>query len=55
MYARTPGWSYTRFLDADLQHPPTLLAQMLPLLDGGAQQVVARRTRDSDPPIPQHR
>ena len=36
-------------MDADLQHPPELLAQMLPLLDGDVQQVVARRTRDDDP------
>jgi glycosyltransferase involved in cell wall biosynthesis len=37
-------------LDADLQHPPELLAQMLPLLDQGYQQVVARRTRQGDRP-----
>jgi glycosyltransferase involved in cell wall biosynthesis len=36
-------------MDADLQHPPELLAKMLPLLDGDVQQVVARRTRDDDP------
>ncbi len=35
-------------LDADLQHPPELLAQMLPLLDEGYEQVVARRTRTGD-------
>lgn len=35
-------------LDADLQHPPTLLADMLPLLDEGYDQVVARRTRTGD-------
>lgn len=34
-------------LDADLQHPPQLLAQMLPLLDDH-DQVVARRTRAGD-------
>ena len=37
-------------LDADLQHPPELLAQMLPMLDQGYQQVVARRTREGDRP-----
>lgn len=35
-------------MDADLQHPPHLLAQMLPLLDEGYEQVVARRTRTGD-------
>lgn len=35
-------------LDADLQHPPSLLAEMLPLLDQGFEQVVARRTRTGD-------
>ncbi|MDP9445078.1 MAG: glycosyltransferase family 2 protein [Actinomycetota bacterium] len=35
-------------LDADLQHPPSLLAEMLPLLDAGYDQVVARRTRTGD-------
>lgn len=35
-------------LDGDLQHPPELLARMLPLLDQGYQQVVARRTRAGD-------
>lgn len=39
-------------LDADLQHPPQLLAEMLPLLDSGEySQVVARRTRDNDPAL----
>ncbi|GEB12678.1 glycosyltransferase family 2 protein [Pimelobacter simplex] len=38
-------------LDADLQHPPTLLAQMLPLLAEGNDQVVARRTRTGDKPV----
>jgi polyisoprenyl-phosphate glycosyltransferase len=36
-------------IDADLQHPPTLLATMLPLIDSGFHQVVARRTRTDDP------
>lgn len=35
-------------LDADLQHPPSLLAKMLPMLDMGYDQVVARRTRTGD-------
>jgi glycosyltransferase involved in cell wall biosynthesis len=35
-------------LDADLQHPPALLREMLPLLDQGYEQVVARRTRTGD-------
>ena len=38
-------------MDADLQHPPALLAQMLPLLDQGYEQVVARRTRTGDAPV----
>ena len=35
-------------MDADLQHPPRLLARMLELLEEGADQVVARRTRTGD-------
>lgn len=35
-------------IDADLQHPPKLLGTMLPLLDQGYDQVVARRTRAGD-------
>lgn len=35
-------------IDADLQHPPHLIAQMLPYLDQGFDQVVARRTRTGD-------
>jgi len=38
-------------MDGDLQHPPQLLAEMVPLLDQGYQQVVARRTRDQDPAV----
>lgn len=38
-------------MDGDLQHPPQLLAEMVPLLDEGYQQVVARRTRDQDPVV----
>jgi glycosyltransferase involved in cell wall biosynthesis len=37
-------------VDADLQHPPELLARMLPYLDGRYDQVVARRTRTGDAP-----
>jgi glycosyltransferase involved in cell wall biosynthesis len=36
-------------MDADLQHPPELLPVMLELLDGGYDQVVARRNRTGDP------
>ena len=35
-------------LDADLQHPPQLIAEMIPYLDQGFDQVVARRTRTGD-------
>jgi glycosyltransferase involved in cell wall biosynthesis len=35
-------------MDADLQHPPRLLGRMLELLEDGADQVVARRTRTGD-------
>lgn len=35
-------------MDADLQHPPRLLAEMVPLLSRGHDQVVARRTRTGD-------
>jgi len=35
-------------IDADLQHPPHLLAEMLPYLNEGYDQVVARRTRTGD-------
>lgn len=38
-------------LDADLQHPPALLATMLPKLDEGYDQVVARRTRKGERPV----
>ena len=37
-------------LDADLQHPPELLARMMDLLDSGYDQAVARRDRHGDPP-----
>ena len=35
-------------MDADLQHPPELLADMLTLLGNGFDQVVARRDRDGE-------
>lgn len=35
-------------MDADLQHPPELLATMLPLIEQGYDQVVARRNRTGD-------
>ncbi|THV18737.1 glycosyltransferase family 2 protein [Nocardioides caeni] len=38
-------------IDADLQHPPTLLTEMVPLLEQGFDQVVARRTRTGDAPV----
>jgi glycosyltransferase involved in cell wall biosynthesis len=38
-------------MDADLQHPPHLLAEMVPYLDAGYDQVVARRTRTGDPAL----
>lgn len=36
------------FMDADLQHPPEVLEQMVLLLQSGYDQVVARRTRSGD-------
>jgi glycosyltransferase involved in cell wall biosynthesis len=36
-------------MDADLQHPPELLGQMVSLLSNGYDQVVARRTRTGEP------
>ncbi|GAA2789217.1 glycosyltransferase family 2 protein [Saccharopolyspora taberi] len=36
-------------MDADLQHPPELLHRMLPLLESGYDQVVARRDRRGEP------
>ncbi|WP_307827837.1 glycosyltransferase family 2 protein [Nocardioides sp. SYSU D00038] len=54
--AMLAGLSWARgervaILDADLQHPPQLLAEMLPRLDEGYHQVVARRTRADDPVV----
>lgn len=55
--AMLAGLSHARgekvaIMDADLQHPPSLLATMLPLLATGEySQVVARRTRTNDPVV----
>lgn len=38
-------------MDADLQHPPSLLRRMLDLQREGFDQVVARRSRDHDGPL----
>ncbi len=48
------GLSYARgdavvIMDADLQHPPALVPQMIDLYRQGYDQVVARRTREGDP------
>lgn len=42
------GGDAVAIIDADLQHPPELLARMVPMLDEGYEQVVARRTRTGD-------
>lgn len=51
--AMLAGLSFARgdavvLMDADLQHPPRLLLEMLDLHDQGYDKVVARRTRDGD-------
>jgi glycosyltransferase involved in cell wall biosynthesis len=51
--AMLAGLAYARgdavvIMDADLQHPPRLIARMLELHREGYDQVVARRTRDGD-------
>ncbi|MBY6367655.1 glycosyltransferase family 2 protein [Rhodococcoides corynebacterioides] len=51
--AMLAGLSYARgdavvIMDADLQHPPHLIADMVRLHREGYDQVVARRTRDGD-------
>ncbi|MFP5416520.1 MAG: glycosyltransferase family 2 protein [Actinomycetes bacterium] len=50
------GLSYAKgdavvIMDADLQHPPTLVNEMIELHRQGYDQVVARRTRDGDPAL----
>lgn len=43
---------YVAVMDADLQHPPALLPQMMEILEGGGYDCVApRRTRSGDPPV----
>lgn len=51
--AMLAGLAYARgdavvIMDADLQHPPRLLVEMLDLFRQGYDQVVARRTREGD-------
>ena len=48
------GLSYAQgdavvILDADLQHPPALVNEMIARYHEGYDQVVARRTREGDP------
>lgn len=47
---RTSG-QRVAIMDADLQHPPELLARMVDLLDAGYDQAVARRSRHGDPKL----
>jgi len=54
--AMLAGLAYSRgdavvIMDADLQHPPELVNQMLTLYRDGYDQVVARRTREGDPKV----
>jgi glycosyltransferase involved in cell wall biosynthesis len=42
---------HVAIMDADLQHPPSLLRRMLDLQREGFDQVVARRSRDHDGPL----
>src|SRR3954469_18191186 len=51
--AMLAGLAYARgdaivLMDADLQHPPRLIPQMLQLHEQGYDQVVGRRTREGD-------
>ncbi|MCB5164763.1 glycosyltransferase family 2 protein [Streptomyces bambusae] len=45
---REAGGEAVVIMDADLQHPPELIARMLDLYRQGHDQVVARRTREGD-------
>lgn len=45
---RHSGGNRVAIMDADLQHPPVLLARMLDLLESGNDQVVACRTREGE-------
>jgi glycosyltransferase involved in cell wall biosynthesis len=38
-------------MDADLQHPPELIARMLELHRAGHDQIITRRTREGDKPL----
>lgn len=38
-------------MDADLQHPPTLIKELLEGYNGGYDQVIAKRTRTGDSPV----
>ncbi|WP_422124168.1 glycosyltransferase family 2 protein [Planococcus sp. X10-3] len=38
-------------MDSDLQHPPTLISEMLDGYEAGFHQVVAKRTRTGDPKV----
>ena len=54
--AMLAGLSHARgdkvaIMDADLQHPPTLLAQMLPLLESGSTPRSWRAAPADDPPL----
>ena len=43
---------YVLILDADLQHPPSLIPQMLEMIVSGQYDcIVAKRTRKGDPPL----
>ena len=38
-------------MDADLQHPPTLIKELLEGYNEGYDQVIAKRTRTGDSPV----
>jgi glycosyltransferase involved in cell wall biosynthesis len=49
---QTARGEYVVMLDADLQHPPSLIPQMLEEIAGGEYDcIVAKRTRKGDPPL----
>ena len=45
---RFASGDYTVIIDADLQHPPELIAEMLTYAQEGYDQVIGRRDRDGD-------
>ncbi len=45
---RFASGDYTVIMDADLQHPPELIAEMLTYAQEGYDQVIGRRDRDGD-------